>query len=63
MVAASQAQFRGNNPFNRYSPFKSQPYRPAPVAPVPSRVAYGAERNAQILRADSDIGPDGSYNY
>ncbi|XP_026328502.1 larval cuticle protein LCP-22-like [Hyposmocoma kahamanoa] len=64
MVVASQAQFRGSNPFNRNSPFKSQPYRPAPVAPVPSRVSYsGDARNAQILKADSDIGPDGSYNY
>lgn len=62
MVAASQAQFRGNNPFGRSSPFKSQPFRPAPVAPVQAR-AYGDERNAQILRADSDVGPDGTYNY
>lgn len=67
MVAASQAQYR-SSPF-KSSPFKSQPYRPSPAvsvgfAPVQARGSYsGDARNANILKQDSDVGPDGSYNY
>ncbi|XP_059059955.1 larval cuticle protein LCP-22-like [Achroia grisella] len=66
VVAVSNAQF------NR---FGSQQFRPSPArytpvaAPAPIQPARAAARvvsdarSASILRSESDISPDGSYNY
>ncbi|XP_075971007.1 uncharacterized protein LOC142973254 [Anticarsia gemmatalis] len=77
-VASAQYAGFGNNSPGRYNAPRpvapklparpiSQPARPLsqpprPSAPAPSRVSSN-DQNANVLRYDNDIGPDGSYSY